>query len=1492
MFDLRDARFEHDACGTGFVATTAGRSHAVLELALNAVGRLTHRGAVSADGKTGDGAGVLTQIPYRLLVPDLYRLGVRPPRHADLGVAMAFLPRDVRGQARARSIIEDVATREGLVFFGWRHVPVALTALGAQAARTRPEVQQALIGRPDRLGAEDFERALYTVRRLIEQRLDDEGVEGAYLASCSHRTIVYKGMFVAPQLARFYPDLRDPRYETSLALFHQRYSTNTFPSWPLAQPFRFLAHNGEINTLSGNVNWMRARERQAASPVWRERLGELLPVIQAGGSDSAMLDNALELLVRSGRDLLHAIMMLVPEAWEDHGEMAGEVRAFYDFHAGIAEPWDGPAALALSDGRYAAAVLDRNGLRPARYVVTGDGLVIVASEAGVADIDVARIIEKGRLGPGRMLAVDTAAGRILTDDVIKREAAAGRPYSDWLARERVRPAAAANASVPRGDGADLTRRLVAFGYTREELQRILQPMLTEAKDPIGSMGDDTPLAVLGARPRLVAHYLKQRFAQVTNPPIDPLRERLVMSLRTLLGARPSLLAEGPEHARLIELSSPVLSPADLTALGALGGPFRLRMVDALFPAAEGAEGLERALVRVCDEAIYQVEEGAALLVISDRGADASRAPIPPVLAAGAVHQALIRRGMRMGASLIVETDEARDVHQLALLIGYGASVVCPRLAYDAVAAEARRLGVPPDAALGRYRAALDAGLLKIMSKMGISTISSYHGAAMFEAVGLDHALVEFALTGTPTRVGGIGLAEVAEDTLARHAAAWRRAGEAPALDDPGAFRFRKGGDYHAFHPNVLRALHRLSLGGGDEAYLAYAWEVTHRPPTALRDLLEFRGRTPIDLDEVEPVSSIVRRFIVSSMSHGSLSREAHEMLAVAMNRLGARSASGEGGEDPARYAPRPNGNSANSAIKQIASGRFGVTAAYLASAQELEIKMAQGSKPGEGGQIPGAKVSGEIARIRRSQPGITLISPPPHHDIYSIEDLAQLIYDLKQGNPGARVSVKLVSEAGVGTIAAGVVKAYADTVHIAGADGGTGASPLDSIKNAGVAWELGLAETQQTLVANNLRGRVRLRVDGGLKTGRDVVVAAMLGAEEFGFASAAVVALGCVMARQCHLNTCPVGIATQREDLRAKFAGTPERVINFMLGVADDVRRILASLGFRALDEIVGRPDLLRVREETASGRARRLTLERVLADPDLSGTRARHARQDRNDRPGTPYDDHILLEIRDAILAGRAVDCAFSIGNGDRAVGARIAAAIARRYGDGGLPDGTVTLRFTGTAGQSFGAWCVPGMRLLLTGEANDYVGKGMTGGTLVVRPSAALLGASHRHVIVGNTVLYGATGGQFFAAGRAGERFAVRNSGAVAVVEGTGDHGCEYMTGGAVVVLGETGRNFGAGMTGGIAFVLDTEGRFTARFHPGLVAARRVDGADGARRLRALVEAHAEATGSGRARAILDEWEVWFPKFWQLVPKDAPSMAPEAPLETAPAGTAPPAL
>ncbi len=1494
MNGLYDPRFDHDSCGVGFVATTSGRSHIVLALALRAVANLTHRGAVSADGKTGDGAGVLTQIPYGLFAPELHRLGARITRHTDLAVGMCFLPQEAGAQARSRAIIEAAIIGEGLVLFGWRKVPVATSALGHEAARTRPQIEQVLVGRPDRLGSVEFERSLYLARKSVERRWREEEIRDAYIPSFSHQTVVYKGLFTAPQLPRFYPDLEDPQFETALAVFHQRYSTNTFPSWSLAQPFRFLAHNGEINTLWGNVNWTRAREADLRARCWRERARDLRPVIQPGGSDSAMLDNVLELVVHSGRDLLHAMMLLVPEAWENVQDMPEDVRAFYEFHAGLSEPWDGPAALAFSDGRFAAAALDRNGLRPARYTVMDDGLVIVASEVGVADLDPAHIVEKGRLGPGRMIAVDTAAGRILANDAIKRERAWRRPYAAWVSDGRVRLAAALQSGPAadvsgaatggtspasehdRSDGSALVRRLTVFGYSQEELQRILHPMWKDSADPVWSMGDDTPLAVLSSRARLLYQYIKQRFAQVTNPPIDPLRERLVMSLRTLLGARPGFLEEGPEQARLIDLESPLLSNAQLSHLRDVPG-FEARTLPAVFPAGEGSEGLEWALVRLCDEAAYHVEEGAVILILSDRSVDQHRAPIPMVLAVGAVHQELIRRGLRMRVSLIAETGEARDVHHLATLIGYGAGAVNPYLVYEVIAREASRAGVEPQDAISNYRRTIESGLLKVMSKMGISTISSYHGAQIFEAVGLDHALVEFALTGTPSRLGGIGLAEIAEDVRDRYQRAFRGA-PPQGLGDPGMFRFRKEGEYHAFHPNVVRALHRLALRGTDDDYLAYAWEVAHRPPTAIRDLLEFAPGSVVSVEDVEPAEAIVKRFVVSSMSHGSLSREAHETLAIAMNRLGAKSSSGEGGEDPGRFKPSPNGDWANCAVKQVASGRFGVTTGYLVAAQELEIKMAQGSKPGEGGQIPGTKVTEEIARIRRAQPGIALISPPPHHDIYSIEDLAQLIYDLKQGNPRARVSVKLVSEAGVGTIAAGVAKAYADTVHIAGCDGGTGASPLDSIKNAGIPWELGLAETQQTLVMNNLRGRVRVRVDGGLKTAVDVVIAAMLGAEEFGFGSAAVVALGCVMARQCHLNSCPVGIATQRADLRAKFPGTPERVVQFFLAIAEDVRRIVASLGFRAVAELVGRSDLLRVRGDVSLPRARRLVLDAILADPDPSGTRARRHVLERNDRPGEPFDDRVLVEIGEDLLAGRPVDRSLAIRNVDREVGARIASAIARQCGDAGLPDGTITLRFTGSAGQSFGAWCVPGMRLHLTGDANDYVGKGMTGGEIAITPPDALRETSSRHVIAGNTALYGATGGRFFAAGRVGERFAVRNSGAVAVVEGVGDHGCEYMTGGTVVVLGETGRNFGAGMTGGTAYVLDQAETLQRLFNPALVTLQRVTDPGEIAGLNELIAAHAQATGSPRSGEILQGWDASVSRFWKVVPRSVPASAPHA--------------
>ncbi|MDR7516378.1 MAG: glutamate synthase large subunit [Armatimonadota bacterium] len=1452
---------ERDACGVGFVADVAGRrSHAILAQALAAVAHLRHRGAVSADGRTGDGAGVLTQLPYELLRRDL-AFSLPPDRVA---AGMVFLPR--RDLDRARALVEQTLAAGGLPVVGWRAVPTDPDALGDHARGTRPEIAQVVVARPAGLDPDAFERVLYLCRRRIERRAQQAGLD-LYIASLSGRTMVYKALLSSPALPRFYPDLTDPAYATALAVFHQRYSTNTFPSWRLAQPFRLLAHNGEINTLTGNVLWMRAREASLRSALWDEVLDDLRPVVQEGGSDSAMLDNVAELLALSGRRLPHVLAMLVPQAWEDAPGVDPAVRAFYAYHACLTEPWDGPAALAFSDGTVVGGALDRNGLRPARYLVTRDGRVILASEAGVLDIPPEEVAEKGRLGPGQMLVVDTARAQVTRDPDVKAGLARRQPYGEWVRRHLVslpaRPAG--RAEVPGTDGVPLPVRQRAFGYTAEEVERILRPMVRERKDPVFSMGDDTPPAVLAQRPRLLYHYFKQRFAQVTNPPIDPLRERAVMSLAVLVGPRPSLLEETPEHARLLRLPSPVLLPDELRWI-CEHGPYRVRPLLARFPADRGVQGLRDALAEL-DDAAAQAAAAGELVLLRDGDIAAGWAPIPMLLAVGAVHHGLIRRGLRMQTAILVETAEAREVHHLACLVGYGASAVCPILALQTLAADPELPG-PVAERWAAYRAALEAGLLKVMSKMGISTVSGYCGAQVFEAVGLCRGVVETYFSGTPSRLQGIGLEEIAADVLERHRAAW--ADPAGPLPDPGLVRFRRGGEYHAFNPYVVKAAHRAAREGTDAARAALDGLVTSRPPTALRDLLEPVPRSPIPLEEVEPAEAILRRFVISAMSFGALSREAHEALAIAANRVGARNNCGEGGEDPRRY-----GTEANSRIKQIASARFGVTPAYILSADELEIKMAQGSKPGEGGQLPGHKVSAEIARIRRAQPGITLISPPPHHDIYSIEDLAQLIYDLRAVHPRARVAVKLVASAGVGAIAAGVAKAGADTIQISGHDGGTGASPLDSIKNAGVPWELGLAEVQQVLVRNDLRARVRLRVDGGLKVGRDVVVAACLGADEFGFGTAAVVALGCVMARQCHLNTCPVGIATQREDLRRRFSGTPEMVVAYLRGVAEDVRRWLARLGVRSLEEVIGRVDLLRPRP-VDHPRARTVDLRFLLTDPDPAGDRPRRAVAMTVPRPDSRLDRQILADISTALEQGRTVDLTYPITTADRAVGARLAGALAERYGDDGVAAGTITLRFRGSAGQSFGAFLVPGVTLILEGEANDYVGKGMAGGEIIIRPPAGFPLPSEHSVIMGNTVLYGATGGRLFAAGRAGERCAVRNSGAVVVVEGVGDHGCEYMTGGIVVVLGEVGRNFAAGMTGGVAYVLDEAGVLPARCNPEHVTwARLEDPDDEALVLRLLAE-HARLTGSRRAEQILRRWDVCAPHIWKVTPLPVASAAP----------------
>ncbi len=1508
---LYDPQFEHDACGVGFVADIAGRaSHAILETAVEALHRLSHRGAKDADGKTGDGAGILTQMPRRFFLREVEKLGHARPNAEDVAVAMLFLPREHESASKCRQIVEKTLEHHDLHRFGWRLVPVDESAPGRKAAATAPLIEQVLIGR-GRQSLDEYERTLYLVRKEIENQAD--GIKDFYVPSLSSRTITYKGLFAATQLKLFYKDLSDSDFESALAVFHQRYSTNTFPNWFLAQPFRVLAHNGEINTLASNRNWMRAREADLASSVWGSRIEKLKPVIWDEGSDSASLDNALELLAMSGRDLLHSMMMLVPEAHENSTEMDSAISGFYDYAACLSEPWDGPAALAFSDGRFVGAALDRMGLRPARYTITSDGLIIMASEAGAVELEPEKIIEKGRLGPGHLIAVDTERGLLLKDEQIKSEVAARKPYDEWVRRAMITCPTTLNLGYAASfDEAELTARMKSFGYTLEDMQRIIEPMYSEGKEPVGSMGDDTPLAVLSSKPRVLYNYFKQRFAQVTNPAIDPIRERTVMSLRTLLGPRGSLLEETSRHARLIRLHSPILTDSDMEWLRASRSHgFTSVTLATLYGRRGGDQHLEKILDALCEQASAAVEEGHSILILSDRGVSHFQAPIPMLLAVAAVHHHLIREGKRMRVSLVAETGEAREDHHYACLIGYGANAVNPYLAFEIVAHEMSRRGMSVAGALRNYKTAVENGLLKIMSKMGIATVASYCGAQVFEAIGLDSQLVEKYFTGTPARVGGVGLREITRDVLSFHESAFDSK-EKPELEDAGYYRYRTGGEFHAFNPAVFRALHKAVKNGDRSQYEQYREQIENRPPATLRDLLEFRPSQPIRLDEVEPAEAIARRFSTSGMSHGALSREAHETVAIAMNRLGAKSNSGEGGEDPARYHRSANGDSSNSRIKQVASGRFGVTPQYLVSADELEIKISQGSKPGEGGQLPGHKVSAEIAAIRHSVPGVTLISPPPHHDIYSIEDLAQLIYDLKQVNPRARVAVKLVSEAGVGTVAAGVAKAHADTIHISGHDGGTGASPLGSIKNVGSPWELGLAETEQVLVMNGLRQRVRLRVDGGLKSGRDVVIAAMLGADEFGFATSALVALGCVMARQCHLNTCPVGIATQAQHLREKFRGRPEMIINYFTSLAEEVRRVLASLGARSIDEIVGRSDLLMEKRDAQLPKGVKLDLLPIIAqagqahrqesqeltaticrvghgDPPLTGEAqapqsgatteirphklSRFASENdlRDFQAEASLDDQILKDASRAIAEGRRVALTYRIKNTNRAVGAKVAGEIARRFRAAGLKNATVDLTFHGSAGQSFGAFAVQGMRLTLIGEANDYVGKAMGGGEIIIRPPDDAQYDWSENVIIGNTVMYGATGGSLFAAGRAGERFCVRNSGGAAVVEGVGDHGCEYMTAGTVVVLGSVGRNFAAGMTGGAAFVLDCEASFQRNCNHEHIKLESISSEHDEQALRSLVERHYELTGSLRAREVLWHWNEYLPRFWKVVTQGA---------------------
>lgn len=1471
--------YEKDACGVGFIANISGsRSHAILKMAIQAVTNLTHRGAVAADAKTGDGAGILTQIPEKLFGKEVDKFEAHVDSIDDLAVGMIFLPQnDIASQKRGREIITNILQQYGCPLIGWRSVPIDVSALGEKALATLPMIQQVLIGRPPRISPDKFERHLYLICKELEHRITEEQLDGFHITSFSHQTIVYKGLLVAPQLATFYSDLQSPDFEASLAVFHQRYSTNTSPTWALAQPFRMLAHNGEINTLMGNRNWMRAREAELSSPVWNEDIKKLAPIINPHGSDSMSLDNVLELLTHSDYSILHSMMRLIPEAYEQIPDMPPVLKACYEYLSCVSEPWDGPAAVAFTDGNIVGASLDRNGLRPARYKVTDDGLVVMGSEVGIIELDDSRVVKKGRLGPGQMIAVDTNNGRLLTDSDIKNEVAHQKPYAKWVEQtinlEDLKPKPL-GSTTPVPD--DLDKYQKAFGYMIEDVERFIKPMVLQAKEAVGSMGDDAPPAVISRHPRLLYHYFKQLFAQVTNPAIDSLRERLVMSLTTRLGRRRSVLTETEKHANLIRLNSPILTNEELEAVKQQdNAEFKHVTIPVHFPVASGTQGLETALHTLCKNVIDAVTAGNTLLILSDRDVSADNAPIPMLLAVGAVHHHLIREGKRMQVSLIVEAGDPREEHHYAVLLGYGADAINPYLVFSTILHLAENdefEELTTEQAILNYKEAVEKGILKIMAKMGISTVSSYRGAQIFEAIGINSTVIDRCFAGTPSRLGGIGFEHIAAETLHFHTKAFGVTDDRKTLQEAGYFRFRRHGEFHAFNPTVFKAMHKFVKSGEAEDYNEYAQAVEGGEPSSLRDLLDFKPATPIPIEEVEPAEDIVRRFTTGSMSFGALSRETHETLAIAMNRLGAKSGSGEGGEDSGRFEIQPNGDLASSAIKQVASGRFGVTPQYLASARELEIKMAQGSKPGEGGQIPGHKVTLEIAKIRHSIPGVPLISPPPHHDIYSIEDLAQLIYDLKQVNPRAKVAVKLVSEFLIGTIAAGVAKGYADVIQVSGHEGGTGASPLSSIKNAGTPWELGLAETQQCLVANDLRDRVVLRVDGGMRSGRDIVIAAMLGAEEYGFGTAAMVATGCIMARQCHLNTCPVGVATQDPALRAKYPGTPEMVVHFMLGVANEVRSILASLGHTSLNDIIGRPELLETAKLVEYPKAATLDLTEILSPADPTGEMPRYHLHERNDRVDTPLDDQILIDAATAIEKKEPIQLSYQILNTHRTVGAKLSGEIAYRYGDELLPKEIIRCYFTGSAGQSFGAFCSTGIQLVLTGEANDYVGKGMAGGEIVIKPSSAARFKAHENTIIGNTVLYGATNGSLYAAGRAGERFCVRNSGATAVIEGVGDHGCEYMTDGTVVILGETGRNFGAGMTGGTGYVLDEKYEFEKKINPQLIKLRRITDKADEDILVGLIQKHLELTGSRHAEQILNNWSVFLPLFWKIVTPPPP--------------------
>ncbi len=1482
---LYDPQFEHDACGVGFVVNVKGKkSHEIITQALTILLNLDHRGACGCEVNTGDGAGILMQMPHTFLKKVCAASGIHLPAEGEYGAGIVYLPPDAGERKECEQIFGKIVAEEGQHVIGWRDLPVNNSTLGDTAKSSEPFMRQVFIQRNANLTDDMvFERKLYIIRKRATNEIRRAGFPGSeywYVASLSYKTLVYKGMLNTIQVGEYFNDLADPAMETALALVHSRFSTNTFPSWERGHPYRYLAHNGEINTLRGNINWMRAREAMFQSNLLGDDLKKILPIINTNGSDSAMFDNCLELLVMAGRSLPHAVMMMIPEPWSNHESMSDEKKAFYEYHSCLMEPWDGPASIAFTDGKQIGAVLDRNGLRPSRYYVTKDDLVIMASEVGVLDIAPERILSKGRLQPGRMFLIDTEEGRIVADEEIKEKIATAHPYREWLDKHMVELANVADAPhLPEPSHETVLRRQQAFGYTFEDLRIIMAPMARDGVEALGSMGTDTPLAVLSDKPQSLYFYFKQLFAQVTNPPIDCIREELITSAETTIGSEHNLLNPSPESCRLIELKSPILTNEEFAKLKHLNRPdFKSVTLPILFKASEGEHGLEAAMAELYRKADQAIADGVSILILSDRGVDREQAPIPALLAVSGLHHHLIREGTRTRVGLVIETGEPREVHHFSLLIGYGAGAINPYLAFETLDDMIRQGMLKnikhKDACKNFVKAAVK-GVVKVISKMGISTIQSYRGAQIFEAIGLKQSVIDKYFTWTPSRVEGAGLDVIAKEVQIRHQHAFPdRQVNGHALDVGGQYQWRSEGEVHLFSPQTIHKLQTACRTNNFKIFKEYSALVNDqlKKHATLRGLLDLKlAATPIPIEEVESIDALLKRFKTGAMSYGSISKEAHEALAIAMNRIGGKSNTGEGGEDPARYTLDENGDSRNSAIKQVASGRFGVTSLYLVKAKELQIKMAQGAKPGEGGQLPGGKVYPWIAKVRHSTPGVGLVSPPPHHDIYSIEDLAELIHDLKNANHHARISVKLVSEVGVGTVAAGVAKAHADVVLISGYDGGTGASPQTSIKHAGIPWELGLAETHQTLVLNNLRSRIAVETDGQLKTGRDVIVAALLGAEEFGFATAPLVALGCIMMRVCHLDTCPVGVATQRPELRERFTGDPAHTVNFMKFIAQEVRELMAQLGFRTINEMVGRTDKLEARKAVDHWKARGLDFSKILHQPNVPEGVGRYCQIAQDHGLEKALDNTDLLRLcAPALDHGKPVEVNLPIRNVNRVVGTILGSELTRRHGVDGLPEDTVKLNFKGSAGQSFGAFVPPGITLTLEGDANDYVGKGLSGGKIIVRPPATSTFVPAENIIIGNVALYGATAGEAYISGMAGERFCVRNSGVHAVVEGVGDHGCEYMTGGRVVVLGLTGRNFAAGMSGGEAYVLDEAEDFVTRCNGQGVNLERLDDPEEREEVRQMLERHVKYTGSTRAKIVLASWETMAAKFVKVMPKD----------------------